>query len=225
MHKQVSIRLLIGPSLLLLLLLTVACNRRSQQPAAGGDFADRLEELCRLITSKPADKNRIILAFTTIDAGFIWRGTAIPDARHPGFYPDSVYTVLTAIFNPDGTPITKRTLGTWHRNGQLYYEISFNMESRYNTDAGGKPVFENPRDSLQVSHVLLAKHFGAAHPVFPEGLQPKESHYDYYTYINPQTKDTAFIKTRSFMSSASGYNIIYNLSISSSALNPEPAIR
>ncbi|MGJ7030564.1 hypothetical protein [Niabella hirudinis] len=209
----------------LILLATGCVNPPEQQPAARGNVADRLEALCRLITGKPADKNKVILAFTTIDPGFLWKGTSIPDASHPGFYPDSVYTVLTAIFNPDGTPITKRTLGTWHRNGQLYYELSFNMESRYHTDAGGQPVFENPRDSLQLSHALLANHFGAAHPVFPEGLQPKESHYDYYTYINPQTRDTAFIRTRSFMSPASGYNIIYNLSINSSALNPEPAIR
>lgn len=219
-------RLLTGPSLLLLLLLlTMACNHPSQQPAARGDFAGRLEELCRLITSKPPDKNKIILAFTAIDAGVLRREAAIPDKGPRAFYPDSIYSIFALPAGPEGIPSIKRTMQTWHQGPRLFYEISFQMESRYNTDAGGKTVFENPRDSLQVSHALLAKHFGAAHPVFPEGLQPKESHYDYYAYINPQTKDTAFIKTRSFMDPASGYNIIYNLSASSSALNPEPGLK
>jgi|GEM_PF-4052576 len=209
----------------ILLFFAAACTHQPKQPPAGGDVAGRLKELCRLITSKPADKNRIILAFTTIDAGFLWKGTAIPDTRYSGFYPDSVYTVLTAIFNPDGTPVTKRTMSSWRRNGHLYYEISFNMESRYHTEGGKQPVFEDPRDSLQISHALLAEQFGKAASVFPEGMQPKESHYDYYTYINPKTQDTAFIKTRSFMSPASDYNILYNISIINSTLDPGRADR
>ena len=213
-------RLPIGTRFLIPLFLAAACTSQPKQPAAPKDVAGRLKELCQLITSSSADKNKTILAFTTIDAGVLRREAAIPDKRHPEFYPDSIYSIFAVPANPEGTPSVKRTMQTWHRGAGLFYEVRFQMESRYHTVTGRQPVFEDPLNSLQISHALLAQIFGKAVSLFPEAMQPKESHYDYYTYINPETRDTAFIKTRSFMSPASNDNIIYDIFIVSSSLDP-----
>ncbi|MBZ4188578.1 hypothetical protein [Niabella beijingensis] len=184
-------------------------------------FAGQLETLCRLITGSPADRSRIILAFAAVDPAPLFRNTAVAAGGYEGFYPDSIYSIVTPPSDPDDLPVTTGTMQTWRRKDSLFYEITFNLRSTYKMTPSGTVLFEQTANGPQLSFPELNRLFGKEHSLFPAGMQPKESKYYYYRYTNPENQGTALIKTRSFFTPGANYNSIYTVTIISGILDPQ----
>lgn len=180
-------------------------------------FVSTLKALCAAITGKTPDKDSVEAVIFSVAPGF--NSTQLDCTEKPvdGFSPVTCTQYLPAA-NKENNPEKGIILKQYQKDHVNYYLAAFTLQCKYQIKKGNRVRYESMDTLRQVSYPALTAAFGRPAPF--SSIQPLETKYYSYTYTNPYTHKTAWIKVTSWDVPTLAYNIIYSIQVMNKELDP-----
>lgn len=206
------------PYIVIILIFVSACvyAQEGEKP-----LIDRLMSFCEAITEEQPDRETVIKTFQALDSSKTIEKSDISTSQYgdTGAVGDTHYClpwevgdIQTSWKSSDGI-----TLSSYRKDNRLYYELYLAVNCQYEITDGYRKYY-NVAPKFNISHFDLIKKMGT--PIMSQ-IQPKETKYCTYKYINPRTKRKIWINAISWDMPQDSYNTLYSLRITNMEIEKE----